>query len=286
VGDGWGVAYASLSLRILDLADGAEVAKIRTRHQQARAIAIVGADAFVATDSRLFQLSREDLTERRAWDSRVPRFTDTLAHENGKLFMANWLRPTATIFDLDQGGTARLSLEPGLRAMRRGGDLLVYALHSGVFRTLDLAKPSSTLLFQGEPGRWVTTIANRWLAVLKAGWKADSGGVAVPAETSNELVLHDLDTGAVRRFRLTRETVAIEGAASSPVLWLAQCGAGPSVLPSIIEQVELPDFRTIEAVVAPAGSYAAHMIPTESVVLFAAPDWQKQRIRLTLARVR
>jgi hypothetical protein len=285
VGDGWGVAYASLSLRILDMADGAELAKIRTRHQQARAITFVGGDAFLATDSRLFQLSRADLTERRAWDSRVPKFTDTLAHENGKLFMANWLRPTAAIFDLDQGGTARLSLEPGLRALRRGGELLVYALRSGALRTVDLAKPSSTLLIQSEPGRWVTTIANRWLAVLKAGWKADSGGVAVPAETSNELVLHDLDTGAVHTRPLTRETVAIEGAASSPLLWLAQRGPGPSVLPSIVEQVELPGFRTVQIVAAPTSSYIAHVIPTESVVLFAAPDWQERKTRLSLARV-
>src|SRR5712691_1126328 len=146
VGDGWGVAYASLSLRILRVADGAELAIVRTRHQQARAITFVGTDALVATDSRLFQLRRTDLVGLRAWVSRVPRYADTLVHEDGKLFMANWLRPTAAVFDLNAGRTSRLTLEPGVRAVHRGSDLLIYALGSGVLRSLDLATRSQRIL--------------------------------------------------------------------------------------------------------------------------------------------
>lgn len=37
-GDGWGVAYASLSLRLIDMNDGRELARLRTKYQQPRSI--------------------------------------------------------------------------------------------------------------------------------------------------------------------------------------------------------------------------------------------------------
>jgi len=285
VSDGWGVAYASLSLRILNIADGAELAKVRTRHQQARAITFVGGDALVATDSRLFQLTRANLVEQRAWDSRVPRYADTLVHENGKLFMANWLRPTAAIFDLDAGRTSRLTLEPGVRAVLRGRELLVYALGSGVLRSLDVGTRSQRVLIKGETGRSVAMVADRWLAVLKAGWKTDSSGVQLPAPTSREIALYDLEDGTVRAFPLSRETVAIEGAANSPLLWLLQRGTGPRELPSIVEQVELPSFRSVQTVVAPVGSDVAQVIPNQSLAVFVVPNYRESRATLSLARV-
>ncbi len=285
VADGWGVAYASLSLRILNVANGAELAKVRTRHQQARAITFVGGDALVATDSRLFQLRRADLVEQRAWVSRVPRYADTLVHANGKLFMANWLRPTAAIFDLDAGRTSRLTLEPGLRAVLRERELLVYALGSGVLRSLDLATRSQRVLFQGETGRWVAMVAGRWLAVLKAGWKTDSGGAQLPAPTSREIALYDMEAGTVRAFPLSRETVAVEGATNSPLLWLLQRGTGPREIPSIVEQVELPSFRTVQTVVAPVGSDVAQVLPNQSVAIFAVPNYPENRVTLSFARV-
>ncbi len=285
VGDGWGVTYASLSLRILDVADGAELAKVPTRHQQPRAITFVGADALVATDSRLFQLRRADLVEQRVWDSRVPRYADTIVHENGKLFVANWLRPSAAIFDLDSGRTSRFTFEPGLRAVHRRRELLVYALGSGVLRSLDLATRSQQVLIEGETGRAVAIVADRWLAVLKAGWKTDSNGVQLPAPTSREIVLYDLEAGTVRAFQLSRETIALEGAANTPLLWLLQRGTGPRELPSIVEQMELPSFRRVQTVVAPVGSDVAQVIPDLSVALFVVPNYPESRATWSLARV-
>jgi hypothetical protein len=285
VADGWGVAYTNLSLRILNMADGAEQAKVRTRHQQARAIAFADADALVATDSRLFQLSRKHLVEKHAWDSRVPRYADTIVHENGKLLMANWLRPTAAVFDLDNGRSSRLPLEPGVRALHRGRELLVYALSSGVLRSLDLTTRSQRVLIQGEPGRGVTIIADRWLAVLKADWKTDSGGVQLPAHASREIALYDLEAGTVHAFPLSRDTVAVEGAANSSLLWLLQLGSGSSELPSAIEQVELPSFRSVQTVVAPVGSDLAQVMPSKSVVVFVVPNYAENRATLSLARM-
>src|SRR5262245_24841159 len=77
-GDGWGVSYASLSLRLIDMSDGREVKRLRTKYQQPRSITYRGPDLLVATDSRLFQLSRSDLTVRRTWEGGVPRFADAL----------------------------------------------------------------------------------------------------------------------------------------------------------------------------------------------------------------
>ena len=106
-GDGWGVTYASLSLRLIDMNDGRELRRMRTKYQQPRSITYRGPDLLVATDSRLFQLSRSDLQVRRTWERGVPRFADALELESDKLLMTNWLRPTAGIFDLMSGRSAR-----------------------------------------------------------------------------------------------------------------------------------------------------------------------------------
>ena len=60
-GDGWGSpSYASLSLRLIDMNDGRELVRLRTRYQQPRSITYRGPDLVLATDSRLFQLRTID----------------------------------------------------------------------------------------------------------------------------------------------------------------------------------------------------------------------------------
>jgi hypothetical protein len=77
VGDGYGVASAALRMHLLSLDDGAELASVRLCHQGARSLAFPGpSTVLVATDSRLFELSRANLEVIRDWREGVPRFAD------------------------------------------------------------------------------------------------------------------------------------------------------------------------------------------------------------------
>lgn len=118
-GDGWGVTYASLSLRLIDMRDRRELNRVRTKYQQPRSMTYRGPDFLLATDSRVFELSRSDLTIRRSWERGIPWFADALELESEKLLMTNWLRPTAGILDLASGRSTRWPLEAGLRPLRR-----------------------------------------------------------------------------------------------------------------------------------------------------------------------
>ena len=46
-GDGWGVTYASLGISLIDMSDGRELKRVRTRYQQPRSITYRGSDLFV-----------------------------------------------------------------------------------------------------------------------------------------------------------------------------------------------------------------------------------------------
>lgn len=284
-GDGWGApSYASLSLRLIDMRDGRELKRLRTKYQQPRSITYRGQDLLVATDSRLFQLS-SDLILRSSWESRIPRFSDALALESDKLLMTNWLRPTAAILDLTTGRSGRLVLEPGLRPLRRGTQLMLYALRSGLLRHVDLASRTSEVILRGPMGLSIALAAERWLGILTAGWGRDRGGVEQPARETRELIVYDLNDGTAVKRRLSRDTVAIEGANDRPIFWLLQRAPGLRLLPSIVERVNTQSGQTVDTLAAPIGSDVVQVAPDHSVVFFGRPHHDDQNAVITCAHV-
>lgn len=283
-GDGWGSpSYASLSLRLIDMNDGRELVRLCTRHQQPRSITYRGPDLVLATDSRLFQLSRSDLRVRKLWEH-VPKFADALEIESDKLLMTNWLRPTAGIVDLGSGRSTRWLLEAGLRPLRLQTRLTLYSLSSGLLRSLDLANRSGEVIFKGAVGRWVVLAADRWLAVLRGPWRR-TGNIEQPATATRELVVHDLSNGTERTKRLSRDTVAIEASNSSPNLWLIQREAGPRVLPSIIERVDAQTCQTVDTIAAPSGNDVVQVCADRAVVFFGRTQHGERQAVISCATV-
>lgn len=277
VGDGWGMSYASLSLRAIDMSDGQELNRLRTKYQQPRSITYRGPDLLVATDSRLFQLSRSDLAVRRTWERGVPRFADALEVDSDNLLMTNWLRPTAGIFDLRTGHSRRWLLEAGLRPLRRRAHLTVYSLRSGLLRSIDAALRSSEVIFKGAEGLSVALAADRWLAILTGPWTSVRGGLEEPAKKSRELIVYDLDAGTYRKRVLARDAVALEASQSSPIFWLLQLAPGPRVLPSIVERVDAESCQTIDMIAAPSGSDVIKVAADQSVVFFGQPQYHEHQ---------
>jgi len=279
-GDGWGVSYASLSLRLIDMKNGTELARRRTKYQQPRSITYRGPDLLLATDSRLFQLSQSDLGVRRTWEHAVPRFADALELESDSLLMTNWMRPTVSIFDLTTGRSKRLLLDAGLRPLRTPDRLAIYALRSGLFRSIDIAARSSQLILKGVAGLSVALAGRRWLAVLAGSW-ARAGGADQPAGETRELVVYDLNLGTARKKTLSRETLAVEAARGSSILWLVQRAPGPRVLPSIVERMDAQTCETIDTIAAPRGNDVVRVIADRSVVFFGQPLYQDRQAVIT-----
>jgi hypothetical protein len=259
--------------------DGRELARLRAKYQQPRSIAYRASDLLLATDSRLFQVSRSDLSVRRSWEH-VPKFADALELESNKLLMTNWLRPTAGVFDLESGRSTRWLLEGGLRPFRLQSQLVLYSLRSGQLRKVDVASRSSEVIFKGAVGRWVALAADRWLAVLTGPWKR-TGNIEEPASETRELVVYDLDTGTARTKKLSRDTLAVEASTSSPALWLVQRGRGPRVLPSIVERVDAESCHTVDTIAAPSGSDVVQVIADQAVVFFGRPLYRENQAVIT-----
>jgi len=283
-GDGWGSpSYASLSLRLIDMNDGRELVRLRTRYQRPRSITYRGSDLVLSTDSRLFQLRRSDLGVRKLWEH-VPKLADALEIESDKLLMTNWLRPTAGIFNLESGHSGRWLLEAGLRPLRLQRRLAVYSLSSGLLRSLDLATRSSEIIFRGAVGRWVALAADRWLAVLTGPWKR-TGNIEEPATATRELIVYDLSKGTERTKHLSRDTVAVEASNSSPYLWLIQRGPGPRVLPSIIERVDAETCKTVDTIAAPSGNDVVQVVADHAVVFFGRTLYRERQAVISCATV-
>jgi len=84
VADGWGVAYAALRLRRLSLDTGEELATVRLGNS-ARCITFHDGELLAATDTKVFRLVPKTLEIVGRWDKRVPRYTDTIVADDGRL---------------------------------------------------------------------------------------------------------------------------------------------------------------------------------------------------------
>jgi hypothetical protein len=101
VSDGWGIAYASLRLRRLSLANGKELASVRLG-DAVRCVAFSEhqSELVAATARMLFVLDRASLEVKERWRRRVPTVSDSLIRKGNLVLMANWLRPTLGLFNL------------------------------------------------------------------------------------------------------------------------------------------------------------------------------------------
>ena len=146
-----------------------------------------------------------------------------------------------------------------------------------MLRSVDLATRSSEIIFRGAAGLSVALAADRWLAILTAPWKPVRGGVEEPLRETRELVVYDLEAGTATKKTLSRDTLAVEAANNSPILWLLQRGPGPRVLPSSIERVDAPSCQTVDTIAAPTGSDVVRVAPDQSAVFFGQPQYHEHK---------
>jgi hypothetical protein len=99
VSDGWGVSYASLRFRRLDVLTGQETASFRSGTAvRCFALSRDRNELIAATDSKLFRLDALALVERQRWDTRIPRYSNTMAIRGDLVVVANWRDPKVRQF--------------------------------------------------------------------------------------------------------------------------------------------------------------------------------------------
>src|SRR5437588_6465490 len=91
--------------------------------------------------------------------------------------------------------------------------------------------------------------------------------------------------GTPRKYKLPRDTVAVESANSSLIIWLVQRGPGPRVLPSIIERVDAKSCQTVDTTAAPSGSDVVQVVADQAVVFFGQPLYREQHTVISCGSV-
>ena len=117
--DGFGVSFAALKLRALALDNGHEVSRAKLGNA-ARAMTL-GADGslLVATDKKLFQLARTDLSEHARWTARIPNYSNHLQVDESFVYFSGGA-PAVSALSLENGTVKRRVLAAKRVRIHRG----------------------------------------------------------------------------------------------------------------------------------------------------------------------
>jgi hypothetical protein len=208
IGDGWGVAFRSISLRRYDLATGEELARFRIG-TGARCMAWLPGDdeLVVAADTRLHVLQTSDLAERVRFDRRIPRYVDSMAivRDGAAAVVANWQAPSASIVDVGSGDVRRRA---GLATMLvlggRAELLLVGGSSAGGLASIDPTSGNVRRLADTPPAIDATLDDSGTALWITAGPRAiERPNVTGPGRPTRDLRLWPLDEGvSPRRYLL------------------------------------------------------------------------------------
>lgn len=200
VADGWGVSFAGLRFRRLDLATGAEIASIRTG-TQIRCFAVLPGDLELigATDSKLYRLGLAQLDERQRWDRRIPRYSDSIVVRDGFALVANWSGTRVAIVDLAGGGVRRRDAPhmpfvidapsgPVLVGGSRDGGWASLNLHTATVQPIRSAPPAIDAAVSRDGTELWSTVGVRGTYTIHG-----SGATVAPADPSRRLRREWLD---------------------------------------------------------------------------------------------
>jgi hypothetical protein len=134
---GWGVAYPSLGVRRLSLADGSTTAELRTRSQQASGFVSSHDVEYIATDHRVLEVTSLDLQVRRQWDQRIRSFSSRLLLSADRVIMANWLAPSVGVLSLETGKSRAIGVGHQIQLLRADYGILAGSGQKGGFAVLD-----------------------------------------------------------------------------------------------------------------------------------------------------
>ena len=220
ISDGSGVLFPHLAFRTYALADGRQTGTVKTG-TPIRAIArFADGDLLAASDSRLHRLSPVTLIERGRWETRIPRYTDTMVVRDDHVAVANWIGPGVGFVDLADGKVRRRTVGDQPRLIQADDDQYVMSAATGEVWSIDPVGARITPAFT----------AFRAIAVVAAFgilWVLE--GRPDKPKPSKRLLRFDLATGqdvggaelAVAVEQLAAGRLGVWGVSDEQVVWIA-----------------------------------------------------------------
>jgi len=225
VSDGWGVAYAAIRFRRLDLLTGIENASFRSG-TAVRCFALLGGgdELLAATDSRLFRLAAVSLEERQRWATRIPRYSNTMAIRGDLVVVANWRDAKVGIVDLATGRVRRRAAPEMTNVVDGPEDPLLVGGHDGGVVSIDPISGGSRRILDTPPALDAALSRDRRTLWLTAGVRAIVTSSSVrPGAPTRELRGYAIDgDGSPTRYHLPSAVRAVVAGASR--LWLVGDG--------------------------------------------------------------
>lgn len=165
VADGWGVAYSVLALHAYDLQSGARTGSVRTGTSVRCMAAARNGDVIALSDRRLHRFDPVTLEERGRIERGVPTASDSIAVRGSHAAIANWLRPTVGVVDLESGSIRRRQGHAISVLTGSDGPVFLVALVDGGVWSLDL-EPATIRLFTTSRPAVSAASGNGRLALL------------------------------------------------------------------------------------------------------------------------
>lgn len=195
VSDGWGVTYASIRFRRLDVLTGSETASFRSG-TAVRCLAMIGDgnELIATTDSKLFRLDALSLQERQRWDKRIPRYSNTIAIRGDLVVVANWRDPKIGIIDLATGRVRRRAAPEMTTVLDGPGDPLLVGGHDGGVVSIDPFTGTSRRILDTPAALDATLSKDRRTLWLTVGVRAVVSSSSVrPGSPTRELRQYAID---------------------------------------------------------------------------------------------
>jgi hypothetical protein len=230
VSDGWGVAYASIRFRRLDVVTGIETASFRSGTAvRCFAMLVDGDELIASTDSRLFRLDAVSLAERERWDTRIPRYSNTMAIRGDLVVVANWRDPKIGIIDLATGRVRRRAAPEMTTVLDGPADPLLVGGHDGGVVSIDPVTGTSRRILDTPAALDAALSKDRRTLWLTVGVRAVVSSSSVrPGSPARELRQYAIDDAAPpTRYHLPSAVRGVVAGATR--LWLVGEGEVLSV---------------------------------------------------------
>jgi hypothetical protein len=161
VADGWGVSYASLALTAYALDSGSQMASVRTGTSIRCMATGPGGDLVGLTDTRLYRLDPVTLGVKSRIDAGIPGHSDWIAVRGSSVVVANWLRPTVGIVDLQTGTVRRRRGHPTSVLAGSDGPVFLVAVLAGGVWTVDPVTGEIRAFIESRPAVYAAAGNNR-----------------------------------------------------------------------------------------------------------------------------
>ncbi|MDR1348233.1 MAG: hypothetical protein LBJ63_07405 [Prevotellaceae bacterium] len=151
IGDGWGSTYPSMKFRKLYIANGVEMANFPIKNSS-RCFYTNITGVFVASDKKIYQLDRKDLSIQKTFEKNVPRYTDYInSNDIDCLLLMNHSGDFIYNYNYNTEKLAKKKIKSCTGIIKsNGNNFLIFSKYEGIYN-YNLANNNVKKLLGMEP---------------------------------------------------------------------------------------------------------------------------------------